>query len=279
MVKFLLKVPGLTADEVSRGLKAPPLEVFSVEQRRQAEKIKDTLEKLGAMCQIEDTDAIPKSANREEIYIAPVVQKKLEKKNSGWAIWLSIFGVLILFAALTFYFQDTDKTKQKQKVESTTAQKAPVATPAPAKNTAPPEKYAKASTPGLKQTLNKNPYDVDAWKKLTANLEKEGDTASAKIAKKSYDQAVKSQMILASLAKAFGNDSRVEIREDAVYYRTSKDIGDREFYYNAAVLRDSLNAKFPNKDLVVENYTSDNKVQTVRLSAGYKSIEVPITED
>jgi hypothetical protein len=275
LVKLLLRIPGLTSDQVAVGLKVPPFKVMSVELEEQAQAMKNTLEKLGAVCEIEDTEIIVQKREVEKLVI---LKKEVEKKFE-LHFWLAILAVLSLFVFLVFYFSN-DKHKPHSKPKKTQTAQTSQSTGRTGKggNTLSPsaEAYAEPqkdssdlaakSKEDLKGELVKNPYNADAWRALSENLEKEGDTASARAAKESYDKAVKAQMVLSSLAKRFGNNVRVEITEDAIFYRTSKDFKEAEFYHEASKLRDSLSTKFPGKKkLVIENYTSDNQVQRIEL--------------
>jgi len=267
LVKILLKVPGLSPEQVSRGLRVPPFNVVSVEKIEQVEKIKSILEKFGAICEIEKNKA---KSEVEEMQNGKYEFEKKEKDHTlsliisskfrvRWRFWVIIFIVLGLFALLSVYLSEgSDKKTKPNKPKITQILKSS----APAKNSA---KTTAIINNELKKDLVKNPYNTEAWKTLYENFEREGDTASARIAKESYEKAVKAQMVLASLAKTFGNNVRVEITEDAVFYRTSKDLTDREFYEEAAKIRDSLNTKYPGKTLIVENYTTDNRLQSVKL--------------
>ncbi len=263
LIKILLRVPGLNSEQVAIGLKVPPFKVLSVELEEQAQALKNTLEKLGAMCQIEDSEVCGQKHEAEK---AVILSLKEAEKKFEWRFWLTIFAVLALFALSTLYFSsDNNKSGNKSKKTQTTQTSRATGragnTPstgiyADSKNDS---DLAKKSKEDLKEDLVKNPYNADAWKALSENLEKEGDTASARSAKESHDKAVKAQQVLSSLAKKFGNNVRVEITEDAVFYRTSRDFTEAEFYHEASKLRDSLSVKFPGKKkLIIENYPPDN---------------------
>ena len=267
LVKLLLRMPGLNSDQVAMGLKVPPFKVLTAELEEQAQALKNTLEKLGAICEIEDTETAARKHEAEKL----VIFKKEVEKKFELQFWLAILAVLSLFVFSVFYFSN-DKhkpySKPKKTQTSQTSQSTGRAgnTHSPSAGThAEPKKdssnLATKSKEDLKGDLVKNPYNADAWKALSENLEKEGDMVSARAARESYDKAVKAQMVLSSLAKKFGNNVRVEITEDAVFYRTSKDFTEAEFYHEASKLRDSLSTKFPGKkSLVIENYTSSNQV-------------------
>jgi hypothetical protein len=265
-VKILLKVPGLSPEQVSKGLRVPPFNVVSVEKIEQVEKIKSILEKFGAICEIEknkEKNEVEEMQNRKYEFDKKTKDRTksliANKVRVRWRFWVIISIILGLFALLSVYLsEDNDKKTKPNKPKITQILKSS----APAKNSA---KTTTIINNELKKDLVKNPYNTEAWKTLYENFEKEGDTASARIAKESYEKAVKAQMVLASLAKTFGNNVRVEITEDAVFYRTSKDLTDREFYEEAAKIRDSLNTKYPGKTLIVENYTTDNRLQSVKL--------------
>jgi hypothetical protein len=281
LVKVLLRIPNLDSEKISRGLKFPPLVVISTAQEDQAQKIKALLEKLGAICTVEKAMI----ASYEKSILIPI---KKEKEKNSWGIWLILLAVVVIGGIINHYFNaEKDVQKQKNKpmasVESTegtgtesaepsepAGQKPPTAKEkSVAEETVKAEENAAKSKNELKNDLSKNPYNSSAWKALYEKLESEGDTASASKAKESYDKAVKTQLVLSSLAKAFGNETRVEISEDAVYYRTNKKLTDSEFYYEAEKLRESLNSKFPNKDMVLENYGKENDIQSIRLKAAY----------
>ena len=278
LVKILLKVPGLSPEQVSKGLRVPPFDVLSIESEDQAKKIKGMLEKLGAVCEIEN---LKQKNELEEIQRK---KRELEKRaeehtesiviannkfRAKWRFWIIVFAITAIMAFSSIYFSDGNKNRTMPKQTKPLIVQVPKAS-IPAKPSAPaqtPPPEAADSKHDLKKDLVKNPYNASAWKTLSEHLEKEGDTAAARAAKESYEKALKMQLLFASLAKTFGNNVRVEIAEDAVYYRTSKNLTDEEFYREAAKLKDSLSAKFPGRSLVIENYTNDpnNRVQSVRL--------------
>lgn len=256
LVRTLLRMPGLTSAEVSRGLKAPPLKVLSTEQEQQAQSLKTILEKFGAICRIENTEVLLKKREQSSKFVAPAKKKK---RRHGTVFWLIGFLVLffLVFATLT--------DKQKQPIKQTAATDpikqgfVPVTAAAEFKNSS-----------DFKKELEKNPYNPDTWKAYSEKLEAEGDSAGGLVAKEFYNKAIKNQMILASLAKTFGNNVRVEVTEDAVYYRTSKNFTESEFYDAAAKLRDTLSVKFKGKNLIIENYKTNGKIQRIEMEPNKK---------
>jgi len=275
LVKVLLRVPGLSSQQISAGLKIPPFTVLSVEHESQAMTIKSALEKFGAICAI-DNSAAPKTNYESTI---PKIVIKSEDKNKIPPMFWMIIAVVVIIALFKNLNSDNDENSSKPAAATQRPQTPPAQNPAkaepppkaetPAPRTGPAPNYAARNKKDLSGTLSRNPYNTGAWKALYEKLEKEGDTSSARKAKDSYDKALRVQLVLASLAKTFGNETRVEVEEEAVYYRSSKDLTDSEFYYEAEKLRESLNEKFPNKDMVLENYKPDNSVQTIRLKATY----------
>ena len=267
---ILRKMPGLSANQISIGLKYPPFKVFTTTGEEQARAMKNTLEKLGAKCEIEKVNIVVKN-NAKTVSDIPA---KEEEKKFQWRFLLAILGTLLFLIIASIYFSskesnnDTKPEATPQQAQTGVAlpsdtKQAPAQTPASKK--ADVIKAAKDKN-ALKHDLAKNSYDTEAWKTLAETLEEEGDTVAARVAKANYEKAVRTQKVLASLAKTFGNNVRVEITAAAVYYRTSKNFTESQFYLEAEKLRDSLSVKFPGKrNLVIENYTSDNKVQRVIL--------------
>jgi len=268
LVKILLRIPGLKPDQISKGLKVPPLNVYSTEKEADALKLKSLLEKFGAACAIESTKMLPKekddkTTSSTEAYLK---NRRRHHRKFRWKFWFAIFSFIGIFAFITSYdFSCEIKPSQPNQYKKPPAQnaRAPVGVPSNAIGDA---NVAKANHE-LKKEIEKNPYNAEAWKTLAKNLEKQGDTAAARQAKESFEKSVKAQQVLASLAKAFGNKVRVEVTEDAVYYRTSYDFTDDEFNAEAERLMDSLSVKFPGKNLIIENYTSDNRVQNAHLKS------------
>jgi len=273
---FLRKLPGLTANQISMGIRYQPFKVLTTGED-QARALKNTLENLGAICAIENAEATG-GRNAEGKNTAEAMGKEDEKKFQ-WRFLLAVFGILAFFIIATIYFSNTQSISSKAPKHTPPPPAAShVATPAVPKEVLEQEQADKKretvraakSRAALKQDLAKNSYDTEAWKSLADNLEAEGDTAAARVARASYEKALRTQKVLASLAKTFGNNVRVEITAAAVYYRTSKDFTEAQFYLEAEKLRDSLSIKFPGKrNLVIENYTSDNKVQRVILEPNY----------
>jgi hypothetical protein len=287
LVKVLLKVPGLEAERISRGLKVPPFDVLSIEKQEQAEKIKSVLEKFGAICEIEDARAkkstLEKFGEEYETFVTVTGDKRSDTRKTQRAIpvyeekrpkfrinfWLIVLGVVALVFIISNIEFSSEASHKPNHVQVITGVPSANASPANAPSTA---KSANSTTNSpksneLKKDLAKNPYDAGAWKNLSENLEKEGDTAAARKAKESYEKAVRAQLIMASLAKAFGNDVRVETSAEAIHYRTNKNLTDEEFYVEADRLKDSLEAKFPGRDLIIENYVKGKGIQSVTLKA------------
>jgi len=272
LVKVLLRVPNLTPQQISVGLKIPPFTVLSVEHESQAMTIKNTLDKFGAISVIEDS-AMQKT--NHDPGIPKIVTHAEKDKNKFppvfWVIMIAIIAVPVLWQTLASGNSSESKAATTQRPAPAAQKPAPAPAaqkPAPTAEK-PAQNYDAKNKKDLSSTLSKNPYNTGAWKALYEKLEKEGDTASARKAKDSYDKALRAQQVLASLAKAFGNGTRVEVEDDAVHYRTSQDLTDSEFYHEAEKLRESLNEKFPTKDMVLENYKPDNKVQSIRLKPTY----------
>lgn len=292
LIKLLFKIPGINPKRVSEGLKVQPFFIASFEKESQAEEFRTILEKLGAVCEIENTQAIPKeytkehaanpssqpvfsspspthhSAIREEksTTFNPVTPHKHQSFLKKWRFWILTFTIIGIFFIIdnvdlaekvkkAMAENKTNKTEHAKEVKKETVKKV--------------NKEVGKDNNELKKSLVKNPYNPEAWKDLSKNLKEGGDTAAARAAEEAYEKAIKTQMIMASLAKAFGSNVRVDISEEAVYYRTSNDFTDSEFYEEAHRLRDSLNTKMPEKDLVVENYTPSNEFQAIRIRPSY----------
>jgi len=271
LVKILLKIPGLKPDDISRGLKVPPLKVYSTEKEEEVLKLKSLLEKFGAACAIENTKALAKErGNKKDDKTEVSTEEYLKHRHRHYRkfrlqFWLVIFSFIGIFAFITSY-DFSCEIKQKQPNEKKVAPKAKTSS-VPSNNIVVAHAAAAKVNHELKKDIEKNPYNAEAWKNLADNLEKQGDTASARQARESYEKSLKAQQVLASLAKAFGNKVRVEVTEDAVYYRTGYDFTDKEFNAEAKKLMDSLSVKFPGKNLIVENYTSDNRVQKIQFKS------------
>ena len=292
LVKILLKIPGLTPDEISKGLKVPPLNVFSTEKGIDALKLKKLLEKFGAVCLIENPEAIPaaieksKDSGKErgkekDIKLTDSIETTEEYIKSRhhhhrkfrWKFWVSIFTFVGVFAFITSYDFSCEIKPHSNNKEKTASQGSRAgggyasgyASGYGSGDADASAAKANQANEDLKKDIEKNPYNADAWKALAKNLEKQGDTAAARKAKESHERAVKVQQVLAGVAKAFGNNVRVEVTEDAVYYRTSYDFTDDQFNLEAERLMDSLSVKFPGKNLFIENYTSDNRIQNIQL--------------
>jgi hypothetical protein len=276
-VKFLLAIPGMSSERVSAGLKVPPLFVLSTAFEREAMEMQASLEKFGAVCEIENTDAIHayNSGHTETVPSAKV------DYNHKFVYILT--AILILFIGIIYYFFSYNKYEIKVnqiQVEIdnlfdnpsnfnpsnlfSVVKKAENINSTKNKNQA--DVFDSKDNKDLKKELVKNPYNDSIWKILYENLEKEGDSIAARAAKESYNKAVKAQQILHNLAKAFGKNVQVEIKENTINYRVKKELTDNEFYEEAVKLRKSLNARFPGKDLIIENYGSSN-VQSVTIKA------------
>jgi hypothetical protein len=271
LVKYLLELPGLDSDRVSRGLKVLPFEILSVEQETQAREIQATIEKFGALCTVEDTNAPTQRLTPLNI---PIPVRRRKKSYNG--IYLGVGSIIVtaIILGLSFdYFASQEKYNPQKASQKAAQAPRPVPERPPVEQEKPTETEAEKpqaeqprNSEDLKKELSKNPYNPDTWKTLSENLEQMGDTVAARKAKESYEKAIRTQRALSSMAKSFGNSIRVEITEDAVYYRTSRDFKtEDEFYFEASKLRDSLSAKFKGRKLIIENYTSNNSVQRVEL--------------
>jgi len=284
LVKILLKIPGLTPDEISKGLKVPPLKVFSTEKGIDALNLKKLLEKFGAVCVIENPEAmvpvakeksrIRDRSSEKDIKLTDSIEtteeyiksRQRHHKKFRFRFWLVIFSFIGGFAFITSH----DFSCEIKPGHASIADKQAQATQAmqnakAASKKAEQAEQANQANQDLKKDIEKNPYNADAWKALAKNLEKQGDTSAARQAKESHERVVKTQQVLTSLAKAFGNGVRVEVTEDAVFYRTGFDFTEEEFNREAERLMDSLSVKFPGKNLFIENYTSDNRIQNIQL--------------
>jgi hypothetical protein len=283
LVKYLLSLPGLDPGRVSAGLKIPPLLVLTTEKEHEAMEMEDILEKYGAVCEIENTEAIQHKHGSEHVQIVASKRGIGDKK----LVFALVIAVLLFIFFISYFFgynkyeirvsqiqleaedfinnptnwvgnniTDPASLLNRIIVEDSSIKKE--------KNEALNSKINK----DLKKALVKNPYNDNAWKALYEILEKEGDTAAARAAKESHQKAVKAQQVLSNLARAYGNDVRVEIKESAIHYHVNKKLADNEFYEEAVRLRKSLNARFPGKDLIIENSASSGNVQNVIMRAG-----------
>jgi len=285
LVKYLLSLPGLDSGKISAGLKLPPLLVLSTEHEQEANEMMDTLEKYGAVCEIENTEAVLHKHKHDE-HAQVVVSKRNPISNK---LFLILIMAVILFVFIVSYFFSYNKYEihfvqiqleaENFITNPTGWVGANIADPAGLFNriiiedsSSVRERNEESRSEinmNLKKVLAKNPYNDSAWQALYENLEKEGDSAAAKAAKESYERAVKAQLVLRNLAKGLGlgNDVRVEIHGNIVYYRINKELTDGEFYEEAVKLRKNLNSRFPGKDLLLENYSSKDKVQSVTMKA------------
>jgi hypothetical protein len=269
--RTLFRLPGLSLETVSRGLKYPPFKVLTTENEGQVQSIKNILEKYGAICEVENAD-------KRRKYEVNVVIPPRKKRKIEWQFWVIIFGILGFFVAIAIYFSgDSDNTPKNQNTQATQAPRHAANNAAGGvggiggidvmDDEADERSNDEKSTEDLRKDLVKNSFNADAWRALSEKLDGEGNEAAARTAKENYERAIKAQMVLSSLAKAFGNNVRVEITENAVYYRTHQDFTDAEFHQEASRLRDSLSVTFPGKrNLIIENYTSKNTVQRISLA-------------
>jgi hypothetical protein len=283
LVKYLLSLPGLDSGKISAGLKIPPLLVLSTEYEQEATNMMDTLEKYGAVCEIENTEAALRQKSS-----SGHMQTVASKKGIGdKKIVLIIAASVVLFVSVISYFFSYNKYEIRVAQIQIEAENF-VTNPAGwiSDNVSDPvglinriivedssvqrdreEALNSQINRDLKKALVKNPYNDSAWKVLYEKLEKEGDTAAARAARESYTRAVRAQQVLINLAKGLGDDVRVEIKDNAVYYRINKELTDSEFYEEAVKLKKNLNSRFPGKDLILENYVSKDKVQRVTMKA------------
>jgi hypothetical protein len=283
LVKYLLSLPGLDSTRISAGLKVPPLLVLSTEYEQEATKMLDTLEKYGAVCEIENTEAVhPHKHDSGPVHVPT------SKKNTAGSKWFFVLvAAVILFVFIISYFFSYNKYEIRIgqiQLEAENFITNPtgwigntISDPAGLLNRVIVEDSSvqkdKAETMNskinrdLRKALIKNPYNDSAWKALYEKLEKEGDTAGAKSAKESYSRAVKAQQILLNLARELGDDVHVEIKDNAIHYHINIELTDSEFYAEAVKLRKKLNSRFPGKNLTLENYVSESKVQSVTLEA------------
>ena len=283
LVKYLLSLPGLNSGQISAGLKIPPLLVLSTEYEQEAMQMMDTLEKYGAVCEIENTEAVLRQKQS-----SGHMQTVGSKKGIGDRKWFLIMVTgVILFVSIISYFFSYNKYEIRVAQIQIEAENF-VTNPAGwiGDNVSDPaglfnriivedssvqkdkdEALNSQINRDLKKALVKNPYNDSVWKILYEKLEKEGDSAGAKAARESHDRAVKTQQVLSNLARGLGDDVRVEIRDNAVYYRINKELTDSEFYEEAVKLKKNLNSRFPGKDLILENYVSKDKVQSVTMKA------------
>ena len=282
LVKFLLSLPWLDSGRISAGLKVPPLLVLSTESEHEAVKMMDTLEKYGAVCEVEDTEAAQRKRVAENMQ---TVTSKRSLGDKKWFLMIIIAVLLIVFFVSYFFGYNKYEIHVAQiQLEAENFINNPadwvgvnISDPYGLFNRIIVEdssiKKGEAEAlnskinKDLKKALVKNPYNDSIWKILYEKLEKEGDSIGARAARESHDRAVKAQQVLLNLAKGLGNDVHVEIKDNAVCYRINKELTDSEFYEEAVKLKKSLNSRFPGKDLLLENYSSKDKVQSVTMKA------------
>jgi len=283
LVKFLLSLPELDTVKISSGLKVPPLLVLTTEFEQEATKMLDTLEKYGAVCEIENTEAVHKHKHGAEH-----VQVATSKKGRGGSkLFLILIMFVLLFIFVMSYFFSYNKyeinigqiqleaehfiTNPTGWIGNTVSDPAGLFNRIVVEDSLvqkdKEEALSSQMSKDLKKALVKNPYNDSAWKALYEKLEREGDSAGAKSARESHAKAIKAQQVLLNLARGLGDDVSVEIKENAVRYRISKELTDSEFYEEAVKLKRHLNSRFPGKDLILENYDSKDKVQSVTLKA------------
>jgi len=276
LVKYLLSLPELDSARISAGLKVPPLLVLSTDYEPEATKMRETLEKYGAVCDIENTEAVKQHRHESEQIIIPINKKSI---ISNKLFLIIIMFVIIAVFIVSYYFSyskydisfvqlqteagnfmanpagwvgntvsDPSGLLNRIVVEDSSVQKSKE------------EAMSSQINKELRKALVKNPYNDSAWKALYEKLEKEGDSVGAKSAKESHARAVKAQQVLLNLARGLGKDVRVEIRDNAVHYTINKVLTDSEFYEEAVKLKKNLNSRFPGKDLVLENTASNQSV-------------------
>jgi hypothetical protein len=283
LVKYLLSLPGLDTGKISAGLKVPPLLVLSTDYEQEASQMLATLEKYGAVCEIENTEAVHQHHHEHEH-----AQVATSKKDSGGSkLFLVLIAFVLLFVSVISYFFGYNKYEinvGQIQIEAESFITDPtgwvgntISDPAGLFNRIivedsveqrnREEAMSAQLSKDLKKALVKNPYNDSVWKVLYEKLEREGDSTGAKSAKESHAKAVKAQQVLLNLARGLGDDVRVEIRDNAVYYRVNKRLTDSEFYAEAVKLKRSLNSRFPGKDLILENYASEDNVQSVTMKA------------
>jgi len=282
LVKYLLSLPGLDSSKISAGLKVPPLHVLSTEHEQEATQMRETLEKYGAICEMENTEAVQHQKHvSEQVQVVPA--KKSFFGENKWFLIL-VVAVLLFVSVISYFFgySKYDIRVAQIQVEAGNFMANPtgwigrtISDPAGlidrivVKDSTGKEDNGEALNSqinrDLKKALIKNPYNDSAWKALYEKLEKEGDAAGAKAARESYERAVRAQHVLSNLARGLG-EVHVEIRENAVYYSINKELTDSEFYAEAVKLKKSLNSRFPGKDLILENHASKT-AQSVTMKA------------
>jgi tetratricopeptide (TPR) repeat protein len=269
LVRFLLSVPGLDSGQISRGLKIPPFLVLSTEDELEAMEMQATLEKFGAVCKIE-ADKVAQVPTPKPVEPVATVKEEISYK------WVFILvAALLLFLFTIYYFFSYNKYEidfeqlytEMEKLYSNPSnfRTSSLFAVIRVEDTSSVKRKSKAfdskDNKNLKKELVKNPYNDSIWKVLYENLEKQGDTSAAHAAHESYNRVIKAKHVLHNLAKEFGNDMRIDIKETAIHYQVSKKLTDNEFYEEAVKIRKNLNARFPGKDLIIENYDSKGKVQ------------------
>ena len=283
LVKFLLSLPGMDSAKISAGLKVPPLLVLSTEYEQEATKMLDTLEKYGAVCELENTEEVHKHKHEHEH-----AQTATSKKNSGSSkLFLILIMFVLLFVFVISYFFSYNKyeinigqiqleaenfiTNPTGWIGSTINDPAGLLNRVIVEDSTvqrdKDEAMSAQMNRDLKKALVKNPYNDSVWKILYEKLEREGDSAGAKSARESHARAVKAQQVLLNLARGLGDEVRVEIKDNAVHYYINKELTDSEFYAEAVKLKKNLNSRFPGKDLILDNYASKNKTQSVIMKA------------
>jgi len=215
-------------------------------------------------------------------------------KPPVWRQWLLIglgFTVLVLPAVYLSSKKQTIASKKSSSPKSAVRTQQ-VARPAPANKSTRPglkqkhddarntqasseqmrDRSRQTTTPResaqlLQKAVQYNPYNVGAWKELEEKMRESGDTEGAEAARKAMEQALRVQNTLQSVAKAFGNNTQVQVTTASIAYTSETQLDDAEFYDAVSELYDSVSIAHPEKELEVVNQYQ-NKVQHLRVVPG-----------
>ncbi|NLB63699.1 MAG: tetratricopeptide repeat protein [Fibrobacter sp.] len=125
------------------------------------------------------------------------------------------------------------------------------------------------STKLLESSLTYNPYNSKAWQILIENYQKAGRAADAEKAQKKLEHSERVKAVLASLAEQFGTEAQVELKTDAVKFKTkSKFSQEKDFYDYGGKIYDTIVQEHPEKSFEVDGTNANDATMQVKVNSG-----------
>ena len=121
----------------------------------------------------------------------------------------------------------------------------------------------------MEKALQYNPYNLEAWRKLSDMYRRMGDNEHAEACNVHYQYSEKTQRTLEGIAKYFCGKPSAHINVARVSYQVHNDsLSAQDFHEKSADLYDTVHQLHPGKEFKVENARSNADTMRVKVTPG-----------